>query len=189
LVDTRDNSHIWGQQYGRKPLDTCALHGEIAKEITAMLRMRLTGEEEKRRAHNYTVNPEAYQGYLKGLYWRFKITAEGISKGIVYFQQAIAKDPTYALACSDLADCYSQGANNSYIFPKEGFPRAKQATLKALELDDTLTEAHTALAFIKTDYDWDWSGAERELQRALELNPGYAHARNEWLSLVQVGTI
>jgi len=176
LVDARDDSHIWGQQYTRKASDIFGLQGDLAKEMTSMLRMRLTGEDEKRMAKNYTANPEAYQDYLKGLYWRNKITAEGFTKGIEYFQQAIAKDPTYALAYAGLADCYSARANNGYVPPREGYPKAKEAALKALELDDTLAEAHTALAFIKTDYDWDWSGADREFQRAIELNPGYALA-------------
>jgi serine/threonine protein kinase/Tfp pilus assembly protein PilF len=176
LVDARDDSHIWGQQYSRKPSDIFALQGEIAKEITTMLRMRLSGEEDKRMAKSYTANPEAYQDYLKGLYWRWKITDQGYSKGIDYFQQAIAKDPNYALAFSGLADCYSGRANTGYVPPKEGYPLAKEAALKALELDDTLAEAHSSLAFIKTDYDWDWPGAERESQRAIELNPGYARA-------------
>jgi serine/threonine protein kinase/tetratricopeptide (TPR) repeat protein len=176
LVDARDDSHIWGQQYSRKPSDIFALQGEIAKEITTMLRMRLSGEEDKRMAKSYTANPEAYQDYLKGSYWRWKITDEGYSKGIDYFQQAIAKDPNYALAFSGLADCYSGRANTGYVPPKEGYPLAKEAALKALELDDTLAEAHSSLAFVKTDYDWDWPGAERESQRAIELNPGYARA-------------
>ena len=176
LVDARDDSHIWGQQYSRKPSDIFALQGEIAKEITTTLRMRLSGEDDKRMTKSYTANPEAYQDYLKGSYWRWKITDEGYSKGIVYFQQAITKDPAYALAYSGLADCYSGRANGGFIPRKEGYPRAKEAALKALELDDTLAEAHTALAFIKTDYDWDWPRAERESQRAIELNPGYARA-------------
>jgi tetratricopeptide (TPR) repeat protein len=176
LVDARDDSHIWGQQYTRKASDIFGLQGDLAKQMTSMLRMRLTGEDEKRMAKNYTANPEAYQDYLKGLYWRNKITAEGFTKGIEYFQQAIAKDPTYALAYAGLADCYSARANNGYVPPREGYPKAKEAALKALELDDTLAEAHTALAFIKTDYDWDWSGADREFQRAIELNLGYALA-------------
>jgi TolB-like protein/Tfp pilus assembly protein PilF len=176
LVDARDDSHIWGQQYSRKPSDIFALQGEIAKEITTMLRMHLSGEEDKRMAKSYTANPEAYQDYLKGLYWWNKRTESGYNKGIDYFQQAIAKDPNYALAYAGLADSYSRRANNGYVSRKEAYPRAKEAVLKALELDDTLGEAHTALAFIKTDYEWDWSGAEREFQRAIELNPGYAYA-------------
>jgi eukaryotic-like serine/threonine-protein kinase len=176
LVDARDDSHLWGQQFNRKPSDLFALQDEIAKEITTMLRMRLSGEDDKRMAKSYTANPEAYQDYLKGLYWWNKRTESGYSKGIDYFQQAIAKDPNYALAYTGLADSYSRVANNGYIPRKEAYPKAKEAVLKALELDDTLGEAHTALAFIKTDYDWDWSGAEREFQRAIELNPGYAYA-------------
>jgi TolB-like protein/Tfp pilus assembly protein PilF len=176
LVDARDDSHIWGQQYSRRPSDIFALQGEIAKEITTMLRMRLSGEDDKRITKSYTANPEAYQDYLKGLYWWNKRTEDGYNKGIDYFQQAIAKDPNYALAYVGLADSYSRLANNLYVPRKEGYPKAKEAALKALELDDTLGEAHTALAFIKTDYDWDWSGAEREFQRAIELDPGYAYA-------------
>jgi serine/threonine protein kinase len=107
LVDARDNSHIWGQQYSRKPSDIFALQGELAKEITGMLRMRLTGEDDKRMAKSYTANPEAYQDYLKGRYWWNKRNKEGFNKGIEYFRQAIEKDPTYALAYSGLADSYS----------------------------------------------------------------------------------
>jgi TolB-like protein/Tfp pilus assembly protein PilF/predicted Ser/Thr protein kinase len=175
LVDARDNSHIWGQQYSRKSSDIFALQGDLAKEMTSMLRMRLSREDDKRMAKSYTANPEAYQDYLKGSYWRYKSTAEGYGKGIDYFQQAIAKDPAYALAYSGLADCYSASANNGYVPSKEGYPKAREAALKALELDDTLAEAHTSLAFVKSDYDWDLSGAEKEFRRAIELNPGYAH--------------
>ncbi len=176
LVDARDDSHIWGQQYTRKASDIFGLQGDLAKEMTSMLRMRLTGEDERRMAKSYTANPEAYQDYLKGMYWRYKITEEGYTKGIAYFQQAITKEPTFALAYAGLADCYGGRANSGSVPPREGYPRAKEAALRALELDDTLAEAHTSLAFIKTDYDWDWSGAEKELQRAIELNPGYARA-------------
>ena len=147
LMDARDNSHIWGQQYSRKASDIFALQGDLAKEMTSMLRMRLTGEDEKRMAKSYTANPEAYQDYLKGRYWWNKRTEEGLNKGIEYFQQAIAKDPTYALAYSGLADCYSLLADYGFVPPKEAFPRAKEAALKALEIDDTLAEAHASLAF------------------------------------------
>jgi len=179
LVDARDNSHIWGQQYSRKSSDIFALQGELAKEMTSMLRMRLTGEDDKRMAKSYTANPEAYQDYLKGRYWWNKRTEDGLKKGVEYFQQAIEKDPTYALAYSGLADSYSQLADYGFVAPKEAFPRAKGAALKALELDETLPEAHASLAYIKTDYDWDWSGAEKEFQRAIGLNPAYATA-HQW---------
>jgi len=125
---------------------------------------------------SYTANPEAYQDYLKGRYWWNKSTEEGFNKGIEYFQQAIAKDPTYALAYSGLSDCYSSLAEFGAVPAKEGYLRAKEAALKGVELDDTLAEAHGSLALIKSSYDWDWSGADKEIRRAIELNPSYADA-------------
>jgi serine/threonine protein kinase/Tfp pilus assembly protein PilF len=178
LIDARDNSHIWGGQYNRKSSDIFALQGEVAKEITTMLRMRLTGEDEKRMAKTYTANPEAYQDYLRGRYWWSKRTQEGLNKGIEYFQQAITKDPTYALAYSGLADSYPLLAVYGFVAPKEAFPRAKDAALKALQLDNTLAEAHASLGYVKATYEWDWSGAGREFQRAIELNPTYATAHH-----------
>ena len=189
LVDARDNSHIWGQQYSRKASDIFALQGDIAKEMTSMLRMRLSGEDEKRMAKSSTANPEAYQDYLKGRYWWNKRTEEGLNKGIEYFQQSIAKDPTYALAYAGLADCYnSLASNGGFVAPAEAYPKAKDAALKALELDDNLAEAHASLAYNKTYYDWDWPGAEKESQRAIELNPGYATAHYVYsMSLFRTG--
>jgi tetratricopeptide (TPR) repeat protein len=136
----------------------------------------------------YTPNPEAYQDYLKGRYWWNKRTEEGLNKGIEYFQQAIDKDPTYALAYSGLADCYTLLPFYGSVLPKEAFPKAKEAALKALQVDETLAEAHTSLAYVKTLNDWDWSGTEREFQRAIELNPSYATAHH-WhaVALVTMG--
>jgi TolB-like protein/DNA-binding winged helix-turn-helix (wHTH) protein/Tfp pilus assembly protein PilF len=176
LIDARDSRHIWGQQYDRKLTDIVALREEIAMEMASALRRRLTGAEEKRLTKSYTANPEAYQDYLKGLYWLNKSTEEGFNKGIEYFHQAIAKDPTYALAYSGLSDCYSSLAEFGAVPAREGYVRAKDAALKALELDDTLAEAHGSLALIKSSYDWDWSGADKEIRRAIELNPSYADA-------------
>jgi serine/threonine protein kinase/tetratricopeptide (TPR) repeat protein len=190
LIDVQNDTHIWGQQYNRKLTDILALQDEIVKEITATLRLRLTGETEKRLAKRYTANPEAYQDYLKGRYWWNKRTKEGLNKGIEYLQQAVAKDPTYALAYDGLADCYSLLAYYGFVDSKEGYPRAREAALKALEIDDSLAEAHTSLVFVKTFYDWDWSGAERESQRAIELNPRYATA-HQWYgdALIQMGRL
>ena len=179
LIDATDSSHIWGQQYSRKPADIFALQEKIAREITKALRLRLTGQEEKSLARTYTTNPEAYRGYLQGRYWWNKRTEEGFNKGIECFQQAIAKDPTYALAYCGLADCYSMHANYGFLPPKTGYSKANDAALKALELDDTLSEAHVSLGFIKSDYTWDWQGAEKEFQRAIALNPNYATA-HQW---------
>jgi eukaryotic-like serine/threonine-protein kinase len=185
LIDTRNNDHIWGEQYSRKASDIFALQRDIAKEITTALRMRLTGEEEKRMAKSYTANPEAYQDYLKGRYWWNKRNEDGFNKGREYFQRAVEKDPTYALAHSGLADSYSLLAEYGYVAPKESYPRAKEAAQKALEIDDTLAEGHASLAWVKTNYDWDRSGGEKEFQRAIELNPAYATA-HFWHSLALV---
>jgi TolB-like protein/DNA-binding winged helix-turn-helix (wHTH) protein/Tfp pilus assembly protein PilF len=176
LINVRDGSHIWGQQYDRKLADMVALREEIAREMASALRLRLTGVEEKRLTKSYTANSEAYQDYLKGRYWWNKSTVEGFDKGIEYFQQAVAKDPTYALAYSGLADCYSSLADFGVVPAKEGYLRAKDAALKAVELDDALAEAHGSLALIKSSYDWDWSGADKEIRRAIELNPSYPDA-------------
>jgi TolB-like protein/DNA-binding winged helix-turn-helix (wHTH) protein/Flp pilus assembly protein TadD len=176
LINARDGSHIWGQQYDRKLADMLALREEIAREMASALRRRLTGAEEKRVTKSYTTNPEAYQDYLKGRYWWNKSTEEGFNKGIDYFQQAITKDPGYALAYSGLSDSYSSLADYGLVPAKEGYLKAKDAALKALELDDTLAEAHGSLALIKSSYDWDWSGADKEVRRAIELNPSYADA-------------
>jgi len=176
LINARDSSHIWGQQYDRKLADMVALREELAREMASALRMHLTGSEEKRLTKSYTANPEAYQDYLKGRYWWNKSTKEGFDKGTEYFQQAIARDPNYALAYSGLADCYSSLGESGLAPSKESYLRAKDAALKALELDDTLAEAHSSLALIKSSYDWDWSGADKEIRRAIELNPRYADA-------------
>jgi serine/threonine-protein kinase len=175
LVDARDNSHIWGEQYSRTSSDIFALEGEIAKEMTAALRMRLSGEDEKRMTKTYTINPGAYQDYLKGRYWFNKRTPDSLNKSIEYFQQAIQKDPAYALAYAGLADSYSGLVANGVVPPKDAYPKARQAALKALEIDETLTEAHISLGQIK-EQDWDWIEAEREFQRAIALNPAYANA-------------
>jgi TolB-like protein/DNA-binding winged helix-turn-helix (wHTH) protein/tetratricopeptide (TPR) repeat protein len=176
LINARDGSHIWGQQYDRKLADMVTLREEIAREMVSALRMRLTGAEEKSLTKSYTANPDAYQDYLKGRYWWNKSTEEGFNKGIDYFQQAITKDPGYALAYSGLADCYGSLADFGLVPAKEGYLRAKDTALKALELDDTLAEAHGSLALIKSSYDWDWSGADKEIRRAIELSPSYADA-------------
>ncbi|HEV2521781.1 MAG TPA: protein kinase, partial [Candidatus Acidoferrales bacterium] len=146
LIDARDNSHIWGEQYSRKSEDIFALQGEIAKEMTAALRMRLRGEDERRVEKAHTPNPEAYQDYLKGLYWLNKRSAES-NKGIQYFQQAISKDPAYALAYSGLAGCYVVLAVFGLLPPKEAYPQAKAAAMKALELDDAQAETHASRVY------------------------------------------
>ncbi len=176
LMDVARLSQLWGAQYNRKMADIFVLQEEIAREITEKLRLQLTGDEKKRLTKRATGNKEAYQLYLKGRFWLGKRTPEGSSKAIEYFQQAISKEPTYALAYSGLADCYSFLPTLTSVPPKEAYPKAKEAALKALEIDDALAEAHTSLAFVKANHDWDWSGGEREFLRAMALNPDYAIA-------------
>ncbi len=178
LINARDRSHIWGQQYNRKITDIFALQEEIAREMASALRTRITGAEEKRLTKSYTANIEAYQDYLRGRYFWNKRSEDALNKGVEYFQHAITKDPKYALAYDGLSDCYILLAVYGFSPPREAFPRATEAALKSLEIDNTLAEAHTSLARIKGEYDWDWSGAEREFQRAMEFNPSYATAHH-----------
>jgi eukaryotic-like serine/threonine-protein kinase len=177
LMNVRDGSELWGRRYNRKLADILAVQEDIAREITDKLRLRLESEEEKRLTGHFTENPEAYQLYLKGRYYWNKRTPDGIQKAIEYFQAAIAKDPLYALAYAGLADCYHVPANP--LPPREKMPLAKAAAMKALQLDDTLVEAHTSLARVVYAYDWDWPAAENEFKRAIELNSRYAPA-HQW---------
>ena len=176
LVDTTNGSQLWGQQYQRKVSDLLEVQQDISREVSRTLRLRLTGDEEKQLTKRYTENTQAYQLYLQGRFYWNKRTPDGLNKSIDYFQQAIAADPNYALAYGGLADSYNVLSTNNILPPKEAFPKAKAAVTKALEIDDSLAEAHTSLAFIRTVYDWDWPGAEHEYKRAIALNPNYANA-------------
>ena len=184
LVDASDGSQLWGEQYNRHLTDIFEVQEEISREISEKLRLKLTGVEQKRLTKRYTENIEAYQLYLKGRYHLNKRTAEGIKKAIEYFEQAIEIDIHYALAFAGLADCYTLlgSAGYSASAPQEAMPKAKVAAIKALEIDDTLAEAHISLAFVKFRFDWDWEGAERGFERAIELNPGSATAHH-WYAL------
>src|ERR1700719_1457086 len=137
---------------------------------------------------NPSANPYAYQDYLKGRYWWNIRTEEGLNKSIEFFQQAIAKDSSYALAYSGLADAYGGIGAFGFRVPKDTFTKAKEAALKALEIDDSLAEAHASLGYVKVFYDWDWAGGEKEFQRAIELNPTYASAHQQYaFALVERG--
>ncbi len=187
LVDLINESQLWGGQFNRKMSDIFEVQEEIAKEISEKLKVRLTGEERKRLAKRHTQNTTAYQLYLKGRYHWNKRTEEGFKKAVEHFQKAIEEDPAYALAYAGLADCHTLMAFYSYQHPREAFPKGKTAALKALEIDEKLAEAHTSLFLANLFYDWDLPGAEREAKRALELNPGYATAR-QWYSFFLVMT-
>ncbi len=182
LVKVADGSELWGQQYDRKLSDILTVQGEIAKQISENLRLKLTGEERRQLVKQYTENSQAYQAYLKGRYYWNRRTEEGFQKGVKYFQEAIENDPNYALAFAGLADSYDLLPRYGFLAPNEGYPEAKEAAIKALELDDTLAEAHASLGYAEVNYDWDWAGGEKEFKRAIELNPGYATAHH-WYAL------
>jgi len=173
LSNVKNGSQIWSDIYNKKLTDLFAIQDEIAQEIVKALKIELLGEKEAKIVKRYTENPEAYNFYLKGRYYWNKRTEEEVKKGIESFQQAIEKDPSYAAAYAGLADCYNVFGFYGVQPPKEAFPKAKAAALKALEIDQTLAEAHTSLAYTKLYYDWDWSGAEREFRLSLQLNASY----------------
>jgi TolB-like protein/Tfp pilus assembly protein PilF len=178
LVDAKTGDQIWGEQYNRKTADLAALQGEIARDVTSQLRVKLSGGDEQRLAKSYTENNEAYQLYLKGRFYWNKRTQEAYDQAIDYFRQAIEKDPNYALAYAGLADCYLLRFGNQ----SEGMPKAKEAAAHALALDPMLAEAHTSLAFARTLYDRDWAGARTEFEEAIRLNPKYATA-HQWFGI------
>jgi TolB-like protein/Tfp pilus assembly protein PilF len=184
LIDIVNDAQLWGEHYKRKMTDIFDVQEEIAREITEKLRLKLTSEQKKRLNKRYTVNPEAYQAYLKGRYYWNKRTEDGLKRGTHYFQQAVEIDPAYALAYAGLADSYALPGIAEYglLPPKEAMPKAKAAAVKALEIDKTLAEAQTTLAHVRAFYDWDWAGAEQEFKRAIELNPGYAFSHH-WYAL------
>ncbi len=175
LIEAATDKHLFAESYQRELRNILALQSEVAQAIAREIKVAVTPEEEARLARARTVNPEAYEAYLKGRYQLSKWTEDSTKKGMEYFRRAIEIDPGYAPAYAGLADAY-YGLSNLYLPPREAMPKARAAALKALEIDERLAEAHTSLAMVKAFYDWDWEGAEREFKRALELNPGYADA-------------
>jgi TolB-like protein/Flp pilus assembly protein TadD len=178
LVDATTGNQIWGGQYNRKQADLVSLQTEIARDVSNKLKTKLSGAEEQKVTKNHTENAEAYQLYLKGKYHWNKRTRAHVIKSVDYFKQAIDKDPLYALAYAGLAEAYILTPTYTADSPNDAYPKARAAAIKALELDETLAEAHTALAGIMSDYDWNFEQAEKEFKRALELNPNYAGARH-----------
>jgi serine/threonine protein kinase/tetratricopeptide (TPR) repeat protein len=177
LVDVGGNRQVWGSQYTRKVDDILATQEEISREISEKLRLQMTGADKQRLNRRQTVDPAAYQLYLQGRYQWNKRTLEGLQQSIDYFQQAIQKDPQYALAFAGQADAYALLADFNVLPAREVLPKVKTAAEKALTLDDTLAEAHTSLAWAEF-HDLDWAGAEKEFKRAIELNAGYPTAHS-----------
>ena len=178
LMDARDKSQVWGGQYDSSARDLIAVQREIAREISRNLRLKLSATEQNRVGNLHTANTEAYELYLKGRFYWNKRTGESLTKSVEYFNQAIEKDPSYALAYAGLADAYIVIPFYSVVSAQDSYPRAKAAARRALELDDSLAEAHTALAAVLMNYDWNRPESTREFERAIELNPNYATAHH-----------
>ena len=182
LVNAVTGAEIWGAGYDRKITDLVAVKQAIAQEVTAKLKLKLSSEEQRRLVKRDSTNAEAYQFYLRGRYFWNKRTSDGIKQAIEHFQQSIERDPNFALGYVGLADSYTGLTFYNFAAPQEAMPKAKESAIKALALDDTLAEAHTTLAHILINYDWNWSAAEKEFKRSIELNPDYATA-HEWYAI------
>ncbi len=186
LVNTADGSQIWGQQYTRKLADIFEVQEDISREITAKLQLRLSPEEEQRLSRRATQDTEAYEFYFKGRHYWNERTAEALRKGIGYFQQAIEKDPAFALAYAGLADSYAVLAFYDVETPIEMMPRAKNAAAAALRLDSSLAEAHASLGLLHGIWDFEWAQSESELRQAIAINPNYAAAYHWYAALLSV---
>jgi TolB-like protein/Tfp pilus assembly protein PilF len=175
LVNARDKTQLWGEQYNRSITDVQLVQEEIARAVSEKLRVHLTGAQEQQLSKRATTNPEAYQLYLNGVYYRRKAAAAMLPTAVDYFNKAVTLDPNFGPAWAGLAEAYVFMGNVGEMDPKDGVPKAKSALKKALELDDSLAEAHFSQALLMMN-DWDWSGADREFKRAFELNSNLAEA-------------
>ena len=183
LIQASADKHLWAESYEGNLRDTLALQNRVARAIADHIRINLNPQEQAALTNVKVVDPQAYESYLKGRYFWNKRTADGLKVALAYFNQAVEEDPKYAQAYSGLADTYALLGDWQYgvMTPKEALPKAKAAAAKALELDESLSEAHTSLAFCLDGFDWNWEAAEKEFRRAIELNPGYATAHH-WYS-------
>ncbi|HVF48501.1 MAG TPA: tetratricopeptide repeat protein, partial [Pyrinomonadaceae bacterium] len=176
LVSLRDSKTLWAEKFDEKFTDVFSVQDSISEQVARALTLKLTAEEQRLLTKRYTQNTEAFQAFIRGRYFWNKRTAEGLKKGIECAQQAISIDPVYALAYVGLADSYNLLAGHGGLPPKETFPKAKSAAMRALEIDNTLAEAYASLAFVSYRFDWDWTAAEKNFQRAIELKPNYPTA-------------
>ena len=182
LVDASTGAQLWGSVYDRKIADLVAVKQAIAQEVTAKLKLKLSSEEQRRLVNRDSINPEAYQFYLRGRYFWNKRTPDGIKQAIEQFQQGIERDPNFALGHVGLADSYIGLTFYDFAAPHETMPKAKESAIKALALDNTVAEAHASLAHVLMNYDWNWSEAEKEFKRSIELKPDYATA-HQWYAI------
>jgi serine/threonine-protein kinase len=180
LIDVALDKVVWSQQYNRKQTDLVTLQSEVARDVSNKLKTKLSGADVARIEKTYTSNPEAYQLYLKGKFYWNKRTGESLKQAVELYREAIEKDPNYALAYSGLAETYVLFSSYDVAPAGDSMPQAKAAALRALAIDDSLAEAHTALGFYLSTYEWDRDGSEKEYRHAIELNPNYATAHH-WL--------
>jgi TolB-like protein/DNA-binding winged helix-turn-helix (wHTH) protein/Tfp pilus assembly protein PilF len=180
LIEASTDKHLWSQSYEGELRDTLALQSRVASAIADQIRINLTPREQAALKNVKVVNPEAYESYLKGRYFWNKRTVDGLKAALAYFKQAIEEDPNYAKAYSGLADTYALLGDWQYavMTPKEAFPEAKAAAIKALDLDSSLSEAHTSLGYSLRAFDWNFDSAGKEFRQAIEINPGYATAHH-----------
>jgi len=180
LIEASTDKHLWSQSYEGELRDTLTLQNKVASAIADQIRINLNPQEQAALKNARVVNPEAYKSYLKGRYFWNKRTAGGLKAALAYFNQAVDEDPKYAQAYSGLADTYGLLGDWQYaVMPsKEALPKAKAAAVKALELDSSLSEAHTSLGYCLRSFDWDFDSAEKEFRRAIEINPSYATAHH-----------
>jgi TolB-like protein/Tfp pilus assembly protein PilF len=174
LIHAPTDRHLWAEDYEYDLKDILTLQREVAKAIAREIKVQLTPEEDRHLSATPQIKPDAYQAYLKGLFYWNKRTGDDLRKAITYLEKAIEEEPDYALAYVGLADCYNLLSFYSNVPPVDSFTRAKEAALKAIALDETLGEAHNSLAYAISRYDWDLAEAEREFKKAIELNPNYA---------------
>ena len=190
LIDAPRDKHLWADSFQRDLKDVLALQGEVARTIAGEIGVRLTEQERLRLADKKTVNPEAYEAYLKGQYHLFRRTAADAQKSLEYFQQAVQRQPDYALAYASIAQAYETAAGSAQgaLSPREAFPSAKAAALRAVELDPTLGEPYASLAWSSFVFDRDWKTAESQFQRALKLNANFSIAHENYaIFLVRMG--
>ncbi len=182
LIHAPTDRHLWAESYERELSDVLRLQSQLARAIARQIQVKLTPRQEAQFVSAGSIDPEAYEAYLKGRYHWNKRFEEDVLTSIEYFRRAIDIDPTYALAYAGLADSYNMRGSYGHAPPKDVMPRAKAAAVKALEIDSTLAEAHASLGYAYATYDWDWKAGEREYKRAIELNPNYATAHH-WYGL------
>ncbi len=181
LIEASTDRQLWAGSYRRRLKDILAVQNAIAAKIARTMEVRLTAPEEKRLQRTASVDPDAYEAWLRGRIYSNRQSADALQKALALFESSVSKDPGFAPAHVAIADSYNRMSQHGDASPRDTFPKAEAAALEALELDDTLAEAHAALAFSRLHYDWDWPGAAAEFQRALALNPGYAQAHH-WYS-------